>query len=1240
LKNNHTYRLDPQNLQIDDRSPAELILFIKELSKRLHFFDTENKTDESWNELLQYDPTFLLAEIHTYPLVTFGNKRLSIIRAFDQAASAKNKWQEYSALFDLLIELFILLNSWYEKSRKNNLSLKSAPIEYELDYFINSTAASYLVELRVQFEAFYQKKNTGADLDRILGKLSTAWKTSAHPKVASTIEKGTVNYAMKRLILLFNKTYQAITGLVTNSAHLFNESLENNQNHKAHTGLIFTFLKLFKHLQIDINAISEKHLDLFYRDLLQQTPLDVSPSVLFSTVEISKSIDELSLSKGTKIKAGQYKDGSDILFETTESSRLNNSKISHLSTTFLSRSKTFEYNSRFNLISGIYTKTHASSAADVEGFNKSNLLFSSLGEEQKLRTTQEMNMAAAEVGFIISSPILQMGVSNRKVTLELRFDANSISYLTDLIIDISERREVDEEIVFSEIFSNAFELVYSGHNGWIPIQSFDVISPLDWTTGVITIRFELNKQFEAFSTIQPKVHGSDIHAEYPVLKFTINQHNFYNAYSFLNGMKLDSIDIRTEISGLKKVRVFTNGELVDPNSSFLLFGATPKVGSYCLIGSEELFNKQVSSLNLAWEYDNLPIEESSFSEYYKLYPQDIKNSSFDVKISALTDFQYRNAQPKPIKLNLFNEDKKGELVSTFKAKDINVEQLNIKPNYRLSVDDISNYSNDLETGFFKVELIGPKAGFGFGNYQKVYANAITKNALKKTKKGGAPEIVLPNEPYAPEISELTLGYTADTSIIFNQRDFNRNNFSEGNSFHLLSPYGVEDTFKNRLVTDDRIVYNLKYEGELVIGFDGCKPNKSINLLFEIIKSESTNYEFSRKLEWFYYSSEGWKLLSAEHIMYDQTQSLMRTGILSIRMPADATDKHYLFNSKKHFIKACSKNKSDQFSLIKSIQINAISAREIISELPDNRITILPPKSVQGLEENVKGITSISQRLQTIPGRNKETKIDFYNRVSELIRHKNRPITKWDFEKYVLANFPWLSHTKCFSSVTEKEGVKLLCIKKIDAFQNIDEIKLSSAEMEEIEACIAKVASPFAKIKVINPIFEDLWLKCSVSFKGISNGNGIEQLSLDLFNFLCPWLRSSEASYTLGEEIKLLDIVNFVKTRTYIDFVTGISIIHLKKNTDGTLEAYDSAKNNFENELIKTGSPWSLIVPKGNHKITILATNEFQSPVALDFKELGINTAFLINKNPDHLHSDTEGDDDNEDSEEFSFRLKI
>lgn len=1237
MKVNHTYRLQPDHLKIDDRSTADLILYIKELSKKLHYFNSNNEVDETWNDLLKYDPTFLLAEIHTYPISTFGLKRLSCIKNFDQVSKTSEKWNAYNDFFRITMDLFELVNGWYHKSRKNNLTLKSSPIEYELEVFITKKLSGLLSQFKVQFEMFYIKRNPELTAQDYFNEFSSLWSSSEI--ITDRETKMSPNYAMKKLILLFNSTYEIVYNLIKNAEILFNNSLNNNQNHKAHTGLIFTFFKLFETVQLDINAISKKHLDLFYRELLHQEPQDVTPSTLYSVVEINNAIEELNLSKGQLIKAGQYKDGKDILFQTTEDLQLNNIVLSHLSTTFLSRTKTFEYHSRFNLVSGIFTKIHATSFPEVLEFNKNNASFSSLGEEQKFRTETEMNMDYADVGFIIASPSLQMGVSNRKVVIEISFDANSINYLSDLLIDIASKRKVNEELIFSEIFDNAFLLSYTAPEGWQTVERFEVVAPQDWTTGKISIQFQLNKKHEAFSTVNKVVHGVVINTPYPVLKFTINQQNFYNAYSFLNGMKIDQIDIKTEVSGLKNLQLLTNSDVVDPNSSFEMFGARPRVGSYLLIGSHELFNKNIDEISLSWDFENLPVEHDDFKSYYKDYPQKIDNRSFKLRLSALSDFEYKNAQPKEMIFDVFNQDENNNLLKSQSYSGVKLEGLDIIPDYQLQETTLKNYTNDLETGFLKLELVTPKTGFGFSNYNSVYANTITNNALKKTKKGEPVKIELPNEPFSPEINNLSVGYKSSTSIIFNQKNFTQNNFSEDNSFHLISPYGVVDTFKNRTIHDDSIVYNLQFEGELVIGFSNCKVPRTINLLFEIVKSESTNYEFSRKIEWFYFSAEGWKTLPTENLMYDQTQNLMRTGVLSLKVPTDIATDSSLFKKNKSYFKVCSKSKSDQFSLIKSIRTNALSAIEIINDHPTNRITVLPPNSVSGFVENIKGLVSVKQPLQTIPGRKKENEIQFYSRVSELIRHKNRPITKWDFEKYVLHNFPWLSHTNCFSTQDHGDGnIRLLCIKRIDSFQNIDEIRLSASEMQEIERFVKKVSSPFAQVKVINPVFEDLWLKCKVIFKDISNGNGIEALTRDLFNFLCPWLRNDKATYNLGTKIKLIDIVNFVKSQSYIEFVTSISVVHLKKTGDDKIEAYDSALENFENEYITCGSPWSIIVPKGNHRIEIAQNKEFSAPEPMDFNDLGISSTFLVNKDSEPEIKKERNIDTVE--KEISFKLKL
>ena len=121
---------------------------------------------------------------------------------------------------------------------------------------------------------------------------------------------------------------------------------------------------------------------------------------------------------------------------------------------------------------------------------------------------------------------------------------------------------------------------------------------------------------------------------------------------------------------------------------------------------------------------------------------------------------------------------------------------------------------------------------------------------------------------------------------------------------------------------------------------------------------------------------------------------MKTGVVSLRIPQDITNNHQLYGSSDHFIKACSRNKADQLSLIKSIYTNGVSATEIIPEHLDTT-NPLPPNSAEGLEEPIPEIIDIIQPYSTLFGKGTESKMEFYSRMSELLKHKTRPVTKSD-----------------------------------------------------------------------------------------------------------------------------------------------------------------------------------------------------------------------------------------------------
>ena len=1216
MNKNYTNILNPNNFKVDDREILDFIILIKEYSKKINFYNNKNKVDGSWYELLKSDETFLIAEISKFDISNYTINRLELIRRYDETLSLEIKKEIFNEFYNSALSLFEQINEWYLEALKNNLSQESSLIELELEIAIQKKLSPLLKEFLIISKSFLEKNFISNSLNEKLELFNSIWnlETSFFEINTENTEftEDELNYAFKKITLIFNPTYEIIYNLIIKSKKIFTKSLYKNDNHKAHIGLIFTFLELLKHSYEDLNKITKKHLDLYFKKILKLKHLPASPSKIFISLEIDENIDALSILKNTALKAGQAENGEDIIFVIDDEIELNNVKLNHISTFFLSENKIYDHHSRFNLISGLYSKTHASNIDEVLEFNNDKTSFSTLGEEQLFLSEEEMNMNKSDIGFMILSPVLSLSKSDRTIDIDFQFTIDSIKNLSDLIIDISQNKDSSEDAVFNEIFSNAFVIEYTSDQGWVNIPFYKVLSPSDWSTGIIRVSFNLDKTFPDIVSFDSSIHNLQLKSDLPILRFKINQECFYNPYSFLNNMQVSKIDLKVKVKNLKKFNCYVNNEEVDIKSEFELFGATPKKGSNLIIGSDELFNKRISDLSVNWNYTNLNTLNNSFKEFYKEYELNIKNDSFKVQLSALSNFNYSKPKETVLTYNLFEENEKGEIATSLNIDKINVDKLNIKPNYKLRLTDLFEYSNDLETGYLKFELVEPSFGFGFDIFDKVLNRASQKALSQKPKKDFSLILQNPNEPFSPMISDLSINYEAHSSMFFNQLLFSQNDFNQENSFYLISPFGLEKTFSKEFVNKSTLVESFKYEGELILGFNSFKPPFQLNLLFEILKSENQNYEFSRQIDWYYSSTDGWKLFKKEDLLQDQTQNLMKTGVLSLKIPTDISDKNQVFNQNKIYIKACSKNKSNQFSLIRSINTNSVSATELLDKSASRISTTIPPESVEGFIIPIEGVIAMQQKLGSFKGLDKESDIDYYIRSSELLRHKNRPVTKWDVEKFVLAKFSWLSHVKCYSVDKNNSQLRLLCIKKIEVHQNIDNIKISSAEKNEIKDYLEKFTSPFSKFEIINPVFEDLWIKCKVSFKNIPNGKGIQKLQVDFFNFICSWLYNPSSKNRIGLKIKKLDIINFLNTRPYVSFITGISIIYVKKLENGEQVAFDSAKTNMNSEFIEPGVPWSLFIPRKNHIIEILQKNEYHAPEPIDFRELGIQESFLIN----------------------------
>jgi hypothetical protein len=115
--------------------------------------------------------------------------------------------------------------------------------------------------------------------------------------------------------------------------------------------------------------------------------------------------------------------------------------------------------------------------------------------------------------------------------------------------------------------------------------------------------------------------------------------------------------------------------------------------------------------------------------------------------------------------------------------------------------------------------------------------------------------------------------------------------------------------------------------------------------------------------------------------------------------------------------------------------------------------------------------------------------------------------------------------------------------------NVIEPRASAVLMEEIEAHVAGLTSPFANVRAIPPVFERLRIEANVVFEaGRDPGYYSGVLDRDLRRYLSPWAYQEGEDILFGARIYRSDILAFVEGRGYVDHITDLKLYH---SYDGT-----------------------------------------------------------------------------------------
>ncbi len=1232
----------------DERSFSDFLKFINRYARELRFFNVEDKPEGDWQDFFMSDEVFLLADIDSYPLDEIEKERIDILISFENQSANEGRLALIHRLFSITFRLMRTMNDWYLLASRFNPNRESSPLELELTSAIEYTANGSFLRLKaIRYGALNNDGQYIFDWDD--QDYCSLWKKDQPVQIAYLLglqERGEqLNQLFKQLMLILKPVYDTVSYLVVRARQLLQRSLEDRDDHQPHVGLLLAFLQLYKHVQSDINKIPERQLNFYFQEVLGMQKRARNPDRMMLVFIKDPAVPRLRIPKGSILLAGQNQTGEPRQYALERDLQISGAAIHSVRTLFVSRNQQVDIHSRFQTVTGLYAAEPSTRSGYAEGW-------SALGEEQRFRSPMERTMQDARVGFAMASPVLRLGGGERTIDLIFRFSESSFHYLTNLLLDISHHQLLKPEEIFHSVFSSSAGVSYTGSDGWVDARDVRFLPPETWDLHQLTLRIILGKGDPAVTAYQEDIHEAGLKTLQPVLRVQLNGMQAYHPYTHLQFLDMEEVDIRVSVRDLRTHRLHSSSGPLDDAGPFELLGISPKKGSFLLIGNDEIFAKRLDKLEVGWEFHGLPFDDNGASSYFGAYPYSIDNQSFQLRISALSDHRFHPRPHEPAQLiSLFKaEQKDGHVEAGRLIDDIDLSMLRIRHDVWIRPDDVEEYSSRKALGYLKLELAAPTIGFGYDVYSAVYNAAVSGSIdLKAMKNGKRPNFETPKEPFTPLAENLFINYKASSKLFFAPSLTAQNERDGHHAFFHLYPFGSRQIFSDGRVTGTGIIPRFDLEGSLFIGLQDIRPGTTVNMLFELERNDKWSVGRRPEIIWTYLSHDVWKPLKAERILFDETNGLIHSGILSIELPEDISDDNETMGSGVYWISAGAIQKAALVSRIRQIHTDAVSAvfQDDGSD-PDHPVS-LPAGSVEELAQPIQGVLNIRQPLPTTEGRLRETTSAFNQRVSEVLRHKNRAITAWDMERLLMRRFDWISHVRAFGYAGHERfmGPGEAVVAALPSLRTDDifyQPLLDPGQILEMEAFLKEVSSPFARIMVRNPSYEYLWVKCKLQIEGVEVGATLKRLHQDLLRYVCPWFFGQVEWAMNMPPIKRSEILNFIQTRPYIRFVTGFSVIRMIIDDEGKYQLRDSARED-EPDDIRPAYPWSIPVPLSNHQIEILSEPQFFSPELSSLEDLVIGSNLVLGDDsaPIGLEEDDADQVDSDNSTEdegFWFTFKI
>ncbi len=946
-----------------------------------------------------------------------------------------------------------------------------------------------------------------------------------------------------------------------------------------------SFISNYARVVSGFNCLWERFSEFYVKNILHIRPLPIRPDQTWLMLTKREDSHDVLISQHTAFIAGTDEKGTDLCYYSTEPVIVTGMKLHSVSSVLFQQNQLVVNGKKLQYVNTILQKV-----IQPNERKQTVVLFDTDARRDETHTF-------IPTGLMIESPLFVLEEGCREVTIRLYLTAESVTFFQRYAEDMTSLTDRSKDIYY-RLLKDTFYLEISTVGEWRYIPAYELKYHTDSGQEHFSISFILSYDFPAPVPCEKEVHG--VNTQWPSLRILINRDAPIFPYTWARQLFIHRLSIENDVRDITSLEVVNEQGRQNTDTAFYPFGVQSDKGSWMIAGSYEAAIKPLTEVRLTCQWLQLPQEEGGFSVYYKDYEQSIDNTSFRVKTEFLKEKTW--VESSPVRSNLFAVH-----ATTRTLMPESNLFWNLHKQMPVYAHDRADFVyGKVPSGFIRMSLDAPNAGFGHSLYQRLFINSLLK-------RGNKDEVKLIPSPYVPVLDGLTLHYKAEETIQFGS------GYALGKTrLYHIDPITIENI---QLIQKGpfTLVNGPEEEGYLKFAFSDITGYQTIRIHAELLPS---HHEFEKSdllpIKWYFHNGFQWVRLSEEAFLQDTTDHFLNSGVIEIQLPSRVTtaqlDADGLF-----WLYAAFERNSLNYPSVFGFFLNTVQVEARPDDASENTwgTQSLPAGTVNRLQKELPGVQSVSQLRPSMGGLEPESLQRMIFRTSNQALFRQKPVTPEDYERMVLERFPQVDKVTCFPACDTKndgrKGVVTLAVmqRKPDMVLPLCPYDL----LFEIEQEISSHTGSFVLVDAINPVFEEVMIRCHVSLKpGIRQNLFQREMKQRLDRYIAPWMGTGDLP-SFGHSIRVADVQALLESSLETDKVYHVSILVLmtsmQKATLGNTTVQKLLEFTDQKAWIpiNPSHPWYIQVPAAEHLVFTGSETEYAERIGTG--ELEISNTFII-----------------------------